>query len=422
MTLLSFAKRPIPLPENYDQTGYIARNGSAVGTLDRPQISALLLQEGVGERALLVFCDLLGLAPAHTRALAERIGRAVGVSPERVVITCTHTHCAPAAMSLLLLGECRESFVHKLEEEILLCAREAKEARAEEARLFFAKTDVFGVARNRVRLNETDVDPELTLLTLETKSRRIALVNYACHPVTKNADCRLYSRDYPGVVVDALTKDGLFDEAIFATAPCGDLNPILQDEPDHHERLHEYGKKIANGVREIVKNGSLIETEGFSLCTVRVHLPLEADHPRASLALSAERAATARVNATEPQKQKYEEANYLWARSQMRLESLGLSETAFDATVTVLSFGALRVIGVPFELFSDVGMNLKDAFAPAAVWELCGGNYGYFPSDELWDKAAYERGDAYMYYNRGGPLAKGSEARLTDAIREALGK
>ena len=82
----------------------------------------------------------------------------------------------------------------------------------------------------------------------------------------------------------------------------------------------------------------------------------------------------------------------------------------------------VTVIGVPFALFSDVGMNLKDAFAPAAVWELCGGNYGYFPSDELWDKAAYERGDAYMYYNRGGPLAKGSEARLPAAIREPLGK
>ncbi len=420
MTLSAFTRRAIPLPEGYDQTGYIARFGGSIGTLDTPEVRVLLLRETMDAPTILVFCDLLGLAPAHTARLEHTLARVAGTFPERVVITCTHTHSAPAAMSLLLLGECRESFVQALEETICDAVREVSESSATPTRIFSAKTDVFGVARNRVRGNETDVDPELTLTVFENARDKIALVNYACHPVTKNADNRLYSRDYPGVVCDTLRKERLFDEVIFATAPCGDLNPVLQDEPGSHERMHEYAEKIVQGVREILDSGSLMETEGFTLKKIRVHLPLSEAHPRANLALAKNRAAVGRLNAVEAQKQKYEEANYLWALSHERLSALGLCERAFDATVTLLRFGTLTVIGVPFELFSDVALRLKDAFFPACVWELCGGDYGYFPSDELWDQAAYERGDAYMYYNRGGPLAKGSEARLTEAIREAL--
>lgn len=420
MTLLSFAKRPIPLPKNYDQTGYIARHGASIGTLDVPEVRVLLLKEGVSAPALLVFCDLLGLAPAHTHFLQKRLAHVAGTSPENVTVICTHTHSAPAAMSLLLLGECRESFVNTLDETLVACAKEAAQQTSVPTKILFAKTEVVGVARNRVRLNETDVDPELTLLVFETASRRIGLVNYACHPVTKNADNRLYSRDYPGVVIDSLTKDGSFDEVIFATAPCGDLNPILQDEPNSHEKMQEYGCKIADGVREILRCDALMETEGFSLCKSRVNLPLVTDHERSNTALCAEHAAEARAKETNLQAQKYEEANFLWAKSHARLAELGLAEGAFDATLTVLRFGALTILGVPFELFSDVGLNLKDTFSPAAVFELAGGDYGYFPSDELWDAASYERGDAYMYYNRGGPLAKGSEALLTEAFRRAL--
>ena len=416
MTYFSFAKKPIPLPIPYDQTGYIARDGAATGVLDVPEVRVLLLKEPNEAPVLLIFCDLLGLYPAHTRLLEKKLSALASTEESRVVITCTHTHSAPAAMNLLLLGECRESFVRALEEVLFSAVEDAVKQPLEPCRTFFGKTDVSGVARNRVKQTETDVDPEVTLTVFESKQKRILLVNYACHPVTKNADNRLYSRDYPGVVTDILTRDEYADEVIFATAPCGDLNPVLQDEPGEHRRMAEYGEKIAEGVKEILRNESLIETQGVSVTKKTVRLPLCSNHERANLALARERAVEARMRADTLQNEKYAEANYLYALSHERLNELGLSETAFEATVSVIRFGKLTVIGVPFELFSDISLRLKDTFSPACVWELSGGDYGYFPSDELWDQASYERGDAYMYYNRGGPLDKGSEARLFDAL------
>ena len=416
MTMLAFSRAPVPLPEGMDQTGYIARFGGALATRDKPEMKILLLKEPMGEEHILIFCDLLGFSPARTKLLEKRLAARFSLSPENILITCTHTHSAPASMSLLLLGECRDSWFYAFEHALFDAVQTAREEGYAPARFSFGKTEVEGVARNRVKQNLTDIDPDETVLYLETKKRRIALVNFSCHPVTKNADNRRYSRDYPGIVADTLIENGAADEVIFATAPCGDINPVLQDEPGKDDRMLEYGRAIAKSVSSLISSGALMETEGFSMEKRTLSLPLMPDHDRADLSSLARRSRINHQNAADPVKKKYEEANYLYARSHERLKELGLSETAFPVTVSILKFGALTVFCVPFELFSGIGVHLKQAAFPACVWELSGGDFGYFPSDDLWEEAAYERADAYMYYNRGGPLPKGSEGKLLEEL------
>ncbi len=418
MTLFSYAQEKIPLPEGMDQTGYIARHGGSVGVLDQPMIKVILLKESLDAPSILVFCDLLGLSPARTRLYEELLSRLCGTNKDKVVITCTHTHCAPAAMSLLLLGECRDSWFYDFELALVGCVKRALDKPFEEVAISFAKTPVNSVTRNRVVGGELEVDTEESVLRFETASMRLLLVNYACHPVTKNADCRLYSRDFPSVIERELLEGDLADAFIFATGPCGDLNPIFQDLPGEHVRMEEYGKKLADGVRRLLASDDWRQVRGFDVQKCTVHLPLITDHERSDATTFAAESAKKHAAANELQEQKYQEANYLYALSRRLLSRYRLEEEAFTATLAKITFGPLTILGVPFELFSDVGLNLKREFAPACVWELCGGNYGYFPSDARWDAATYERGDAYMYYNRGGPLQKGSEARLTAALKQ----
>ena len=151
MTYLSFAKAPIPLIEGMDQTGYIARSGGANGTLDNPEMKVLLLKEGFEPPAVLVFCDLLGFSPERTKLLERRAAKICATSPEKVAITCTHSHAAPASMSLIRLGECRDSWFSRFDQVFEKTLTEAYRATPEDARIFFGKTQVEGVARNRVK-------------------------------------------------------------------------------------------------------------------------------------------------------------------------------------------------------------------------------------------------------------------------------
>ena len=417
MTYLSFARAELPLIDGMDQTGYIARFGGATGVLDRPELKVLLLKEGFEKPAVLVFCDLLGFSPERTKLYERRAAQLCGTVPERVAITCTHSHAAPSSMSLIRLGECRDSWFSRFEQVFDRALTEAHRATPEDVRVFFGKTLVEGVARNRVQENAL-VDTDETLLLFKTRTRSIALVNYACHPVTLSAENRLYSADYPGAVRRILERSGLVDEAIFATAPCGDLNPVEQDEPGECRRLEEYALRIAQGAKELLASDSLMELSGFSMEKKAVRFPLAADHGRADISGAKIRAKRLYDSSDDKNRRKYAEANYLYALSHEKLLSLGLTETHFDAVLTKIRFGNFTIIGVPFELFSGIGVELKERLAPACVMELCGGNFGYFPSEQLYDAANYERGDAYMYYNRGGPLEKTAERTLMSALLE----
>lgn len=416
MTLFSYAEGILPLSVGMDQTGYIARHGGSVGILDHPKIKAVRLQQVPDRPIVLVFCDLLGFSPEQSRLYEAHIARRVGTLAQRVFLTCTHTHAAPAAMSLLLLGECRDSWFSEFERTLDAVLEELVCQTAMPVEISFGKTAVTGVARNRVTHYESDVDTDATLLLFETKQQRVALVNYACHPVTLNADNRLYSADYPGRVCQTLKAQGALSAVIFTTAPCGDLNPILQDEPGRHDRLEEYGDRIAMALVPLLSPDRRETLVGVDCEKRTVELALFCEHDRAEHRALAARAREKHAQTTDDVERKYQEANFLYALTHERLAELGMSERSFTATVSRISFGPFTLVGVPFELFSDVGIRLKERLAPACVMELCGGNFGYFPSEARWEMASYERADAYLYYNRGGPLTRDAQHRLEEVL------
>lgn len=416
MTFFAYAAAPVPLIEGMDQSGYIARFGGAAGTLDAPQIKVLLLRENYDAPVALVFCDLIGFSPEDSCRLAKRVGALVGTDPARVLITCTHTHAAPASMCLLMLGECRESWFSRFVTALCGCVKAALSDGFEQVRISFGKTAVEGIARNRVRGDLRAVDTDETVLLFAGKRRRVALVNYACHPVVLPADNRLYSRDYPGVLEETVLAAGAADAVIFATAPCGDLNPIEQDNKGEDARRRAIGAALGNAAAALINKGALLELPGPSCGSAAVTLPLLDNHKRADLWAVAKQAKEQHAAAENPVKRKYWEALFLYAAAMQCLKSYGISETQFCAPLFCLRFGAFSIFGVPFELFSDIGIHIKERFAPACVFELAGGNFGYFPSDELWEQASYERGDAYMYYCRGGPIKRGGEEFLLSAL------
>src|SRR5688500_1057089 len=58
--------------------------------------------EADAERAAIIALDVIGLESETVARIRERIARGCGLGPERVMVACSHTHCAPAA--LLSLG------------------------------------------------------------------------------------------------------------------------------------------------------------------------------------------------------------------------------------------------------------------------------------------------------------------------------
>src|SRR5262245_20565371 len=85
-------------------TGYIARDGNALGVHDPLMAKALVLADSTTQAAI-VTCDLLGLHHRDVQRFRQAIQTATGIPAEAVMIASSHTHAGPATLLLLECGQ-----------------------------------------------------------------------------------------------------------------------------------------------------------------------------------------------------------------------------------------------------------------------------------------------------------------------------
>ena len=82
---------------------YIERRWQRVH--DDLNATALVVDDGQ-HQAILLTLDLMVIDAEFTRLTRERITHETGIPPEAILLTCSHSHNAPAAGGLLGVGEC----------------------------------------------------------------------------------------------------------------------------------------------------------------------------------------------------------------------------------------------------------------------------------------------------------------------------
>lgn len=224
-----FGKTTITPPLGMDLCGYgmyLERRATEVH--DDLFARALLLEDDDGERALLITLDLIGLSQETSEAIARRTGGAVGLEPDRVLVSSTHTHSGPATGVINGMGVMDPAYVDTLPG---LCVEAAVAASAlRQARFGTVHGVVRALGFNRVRA-DGPFDPGLHVLRIDTDEGKpwIVLFSHGCHPVSidrRTPAGTAVSADWPGQVIHRLAEEG-YGEAIFRLGPCGDIDPVV---------------------------------------------------------------------------------------------------------------------------------------------------------------------------------------------------
>lgn len=82
---------PVPL------SGYANRGGSFTRVEQNIHAKALALEDATGGRALLITCDLLGLAQGLAEHICRKISDRSGLPREAILLNYSHTHTGPSA-------------------------------------------------------------------------------------------------------------------------------------------------------------------------------------------------------------------------------------------------------------------------------------------------------------------------------------
>ncbi len=316
--------------------------------------------------AAVISLDMI-MFPKTIRKQLKRKLEEAGIDIDFLYFTATHTHSSfgnfdPSPAGEIIFGDYDEKNALFLMEKLTGAIASAKR-KLLPVTIAFQKIDARGLAYNRLA-GKGRKDGWLRVIYLKNEKGETALITaFSGHPVNLDSDIPALSRDYPGVLVDALEKVQDVDFAMFCAGMVGSHN-IKLDMPKGYERAEKAGKLLSEKVFAAMGNMPFHKDSLLRGIDVRVGLP----------------------------------------PSQMRIaKNLRIRDWLFrvafgplEADVQALQIGDILLLGMPCDFSGEISMdNLFDTFTEKHGEKLFitsfNGNYiGYITADRHYPESDHD--------------------------------
>ena len=398
--------------------------------------TVLVVESADGARAAIADLDLCLLDDGQAERARSVIAQAAGLPEERVAVGTTHNHSVPVTLELggAWIRRNRELVAPYVETVFEAVGRAAAEAiaRLRPVRVG-AGTGSSPLAVNR-RMTKPDgtaavglawdgvVDRSLTVVRLDGDDDRpvATLVHYACHPIILGPDNTYVTPEYPGIV-KRVVEEALGGHCLFVQGACGDVGPrelFVADLAAYrrlgamigHEAAATAFRSSWRAHRLRLREGEAsawiasfeyeqdLEPDG-TVAVVRETLPLPlrddlgdaGDWRREALRWEEEAYAARAAGAPDGE---IRELTVRTKFARMRAERgdalAGLG--AYPLLVQGIRLGPVALVGVPVELFNEIGTSIRDGspFETTLVSGYWNGYRNYLPTDAERPRGGYE--------------------------------
>jgi hypothetical protein len=424
---------------------------------DELHARCLVLDDGEAKLALVV-CDLRHISAEVVVGAKQIIQQTTGIPPECVLVSATHTHTSGGAKLEEREGvpyyDYRAFLMRRIAEGVLRAVNNLQPARigwgvAEEPTQVFnrrwfllAKRGPIYGAHDNIEQVDTNpgysgllrpagpVDPQITFLSVQsTAGKPIALLaSYGLHYVggipanTISADYFAMFADRVGELLGADRHQDPPFVGLMANGTSGDVNNL---ERYSDEELAKRGPQPAKRYAPYEK-----AREVADLCAQKVaaaHQKLAwHDHVKLS---SLQRTLTFRRRY--PTKEEVE-----WAEAVKAKKIKPMSNSRYSTYSTVLAYnspdmpptidvvvqthriGDLAVAAMPFEVFAEIGLELKQRspIQPLMNISIANGAHGYLPTPDQHRLGGYE---TWIGVNH---VQLDASVKMVDALVEMLGE
>lgn len=392
---------------------------------DPLNVRSFVLESG-GSGIAIAVCDLVGVSRTYLDRAKARIAETTGLTPERVLICCTHTHSGAQT------GD--DAYTAFLVERIADSVRMAWDGRdaaaagwgcVEEARPVFNRR--FHMADGTVRTNPGidnpdvvraagPVDPDVGVLCIQKPDGAPVglLCNYALHYVGGGDHEREISADYFGYFSGLIQRmRGERFTAALSNGASGDINnhDVIGGGRYANDR-HQHSERVAG----LVAAQALWAWNGMEFARDQ---PVGAEMIEVALQrkTGASQADIARAREIEERGQGTM-ADRAFARRILRR----MAEVPEEARtwVQALRIGDLALVGVPGELLVRLGLAIKERspFGQTMVLALANDSVGYLPDEQAYREGGYEP-EAALYMPGSGEKIVEAAVELLDRLHRA---
>ncbi|MCA9247096.1 MAG: neutral/alkaline non-lysosomal ceramidase N-terminal domain-containing protein [Planctomycetales bacterium] len=385
--------------------GYAGRDHPAEGTLADLWAKALVLEDGSGQRAVLITLDLIGIDRGLSQSVCTRIQSRFGVERRQIIVCTSHTHTGPVVarnlrpMHYALLSSEQQQAVDKyscwLEDRIVETVARAERRLAPANLSWGSGQATFAVnRRNNVekevpRLRDEGklagpFDHDVPVLAVRDNDNQLRAVvfGYACHATVLSF--YQWSGDYPGFAQMELEHRHAECVAMFWAGCGGDQNPLPRRTV---ELAQEYGTRLADAVDNVLDEKVTPITGNLEASYAEIDLPLAALPSRAEI-----------------EKDAQSTNKYIAARAKAHLAQLDAGQPlaqTYPYPVSVWRLGSqVQFVALGGEVVVDYALRIKDTLTGKRTWVAAYANdvMAYIPSRRVLREGGYEGGGAMIYY------------------------
>ena len=388
-------------------TGFATRLEPSTGCHDPLMAKVLLLDDGA-TRLAWISCDLIGFSVADSTELRRLIAERLAVPPANVLASCTHTHSGPSSMPFRGdLARVDQQWLARTFQAIADAAATLP-ARLRPARLAYGTEVVTGLGYNR-QDGAKPIDERLVVVQLRSVNddEVIATVlNYATHPVTLGERNLQFSGDYPGYATRAVERR-IGGVGMFVLGAAGDVDPAIYRDQGRNAGTFAVAESMGRMLAEAAMRAL---TDAPSRTDIRIsiaesHVELALDPPPARHELQALKAQLlARRGPPDvipaSNEGKWAIFELAWVDDLERALRHDAVPRTFSVNITAVRLGDLHVVTFPFEMYSQIGLDLRRQLAPRPVLiaGYTNGLIGYVPTDDAKHQGGYGPSASHRFF------------------------
>jgi hypothetical protein len=398
---------------------------------------ALVLDDGASKLGFVVV-DSCYVPRALWDRARIRIVAATGIPPSHLILSATHTHSAPPSKPEGA-SEVELAYQKLLEDGVVEAVVESNK-RLSPARIGWAvrqepehlnnrrwyrkpgtiPPNPFGETTDTVQMNPPagspdlvkpagPVDPGFTVIALESLAGKpVALfANYSLHyvgGVRGNELSADYFGEFASQVKQKLQAGGEF-VAILSNGTSGDVNNINFKTPRGRREPFEQIRYVAASMADhaVAAYKQMKWQSWVALGARERELPIRYRKP------TPEQIERAKRFLAEPDETKLPLRAKPYAERVLRLAA---GPDWADVKLIAFRIGDLGVASIPFEVFTETGLEIKakSPFKTTFTVELANGHYGYLPTPEQHDLGGYETWLGTNYVD------KQASRKITDSL------
>lgn len=417
---------------------------------DQLHARALVLDDG-RTRLAIVVADSCMIYREIFDAAKQLVHERTGLPMENMLMSATHTHSAPASVSVFQSDADREYqkfLTLRLADAVQQAIANLAPAQigwgvGREPRHVFNRRwrlkpgveikDVFGNTNDLVKMNPAPdspellepagpTDPEVPVLAVRSLDGRpiAVLANYSMH-YCGGVPGRTYSADYFGAFCDRLQQLLGADRqdppfvAMLSNGTSGDCNSINFREPAKPEAPFAKIRRVANDLAEVALGG-------YQKIAWRDHVELRA--AQKELFLGVRKASPDELTRLRGIliKAKLQDGQFggwgpeVYAREAVLLDAF---PDQLPLLIQTFRIGDLGLAAIPCEVFAEIGLEIKQGspFKPSFTIELANGYNGYLPTPAQHKLGGYETWRARSSY-----LEVDASTRIVETVMELFGR